>query len=357
MKIDRDEFNTKLGYLARAIPKKEVIPITGCVLIESDGSNVKMTTTDQFVTVTTSISAEGNEEKFCPQFKTLKNVVSGFDKGEVEMTYENATVVLKKGGSKYKIPTVPYQEFPKPPKVDGNEVEIPTGNFITKLNRCERTVQHTSMGISVEFVHVFSKEGKIWAESTDQVAISRAWIGDSDDDMDVLLPPNTSRLIPEEESVIMRWNDSHISFEGESFTSTVTTAAMKRFANCDRVIDIERNSQVKIPRNDVHGALNRLLNTSDQTQNNRCVFEFDEGTIKMRAENNLSGTSGEESLSLLFQDNNVDKIAFDAQKLLTIVDSCSGDLMLFMSDFKTAVMLKEELNENDLWILAPVHFQ
>ena len=116
-KIVRSKFLDGLKRVQNIVAGKGSLPILQNVLLEADGSELKMTTTDLDISVRCIIQCEVLEkgETTLP-VKFLFNSISKVEEGEVSVEVDfNERAVIRAGSAKYTLVGMPAKDFPRLP--------------------------------------------------------------------------------------------------------------------------------------------------------------------------------------------------------------------------------------------------
>ncbi|MBZ9973478.1 DNA polymerase III subunit beta [Mesorhizobium sp. BR-1-1-8] len=111
MRTSRHEFARLLTAVAKAVPTRNTIPILTCVKLIAASGKLTATTTDLDVEITGSIEAEGDFAS-CIDAKLLAGIVAKVTGDTIELETDDKGATLKAGRSKFKLETLPVEDFP-----------------------------------------------------------------------------------------------------------------------------------------------------------------------------------------------------------------------------------------------------
>lgn len=110
MLIAKNDLARLLGSVTKATDTKGTIPILGTVRLVADGTALTATGTDLDLEVSGSIPATGTLSA-CVDAKLLSGIVSKAG-SEITLETEPGQLVVKSGRSRFRLPTLPVEDFP-----------------------------------------------------------------------------------------------------------------------------------------------------------------------------------------------------------------------------------------------------
>ena len=123
--IGKSDFARVLGNVGRVVESRNTIPILSNVRLIADGGKLQVTATDLDIVATdladADISAPGS---VCVDAKLLSTIV-GKVQGDVSLTLDKGSLIVKSGRSRFTLSTLPAEDFPDfPPSTYDAEFEI-----------------------------------------------------------------------------------------------------------------------------------------------------------------------------------------------------------------------------------------
>lgn len=124
---ERNQLTAALGVVNRAVPNRNTIAILSNVLIEAEGSGLKLTATDLDTSITNIIEAQVDESgALAVPGKVLGDVVSRMPDAPITLELQDGKVKVQCGKSSYVILSLPAEDFPAVNLVtEGEELELP----------------------------------------------------------------------------------------------------------------------------------------------------------------------------------------------------------------------------------------
>lgn len=174
LEVEQDAFAGALKSVIDAVDRRNTIPVLSNVLLRSDGERLSIHATDLDMQVTAEIDAEGAIDTTVPAAK-LQAVVSSLKGGVLKIEAGDGKLVLKQGGSRRALPTLPSSDFPlKAPIADALAFRMPAFQLHRLLDRCHVAMsnEETRYYINGVFLHVVG--GAMRSAATDGHRLIRA---------------------------------------------------------------------------------------------------------------------------------------------------------------------------------------
>lgn len=144
--IDRDTLYNALGPLQKATA--DMREITKCVLLEANGEELRLSTTDLRLSLTCSLAAEIEQAGACAiEAKQLRKIVATLPKGSVSVAVHDAWALVSSKTARFKLPTVSADDFPTIPR-SHSLVEVPTPTL-------EGMIRRTLFAASNDMSHIY----------------------------------------------------------------------------------------------------------------------------------------------------------------------------------------------------------
>lgn len=110
MLLTKNDLARLLSSVTKAVESRNTVPVLAMVRLVADGTNLQATATDLDVTITGSIPADGTLS-CCVDAKLLSGIVAKAG-ADVTMEHDGNTLTVKSGRSRFKLPTLPVEDFP-----------------------------------------------------------------------------------------------------------------------------------------------------------------------------------------------------------------------------------------------------
>jgi DNA polymerase-3 subunit beta len=114
--IDRDNLLKPLQAVSGIVERRHTLPILSNVLLETEGTVVKLLATDLEIQVATqtSISTPANQQAVTISARKLQDILRSLpEQAAVTLDGQEGKVVVKAGKSRFNLQTLPPQDFPR----------------------------------------------------------------------------------------------------------------------------------------------------------------------------------------------------------------------------------------------------
>lgn len=137
--VDQGAFTSALSSVVGASAKKSTLPVLQCVKITGDGDIIRLDCTDLDLSLSAGLEAapdSGVSGAVCVNARSLLQVVSALPDALVALEVANTLQVkIQAGKSRFSLPGVSADEFPKLPEVkDATSVVYGVGDFTAALS-------------------------------------------------------------------------------------------------------------------------------------------------------------------------------------------------------------------------------
>ncbi len=162
LQIDREEFEEALKKAKEATEKKSALPILTNFLLSAEEDRLVIKATDLENYLVLSLKADVEEEgSVCVSSRSLADIVRNLSSAVVNLQTEEEKLLITGGRSKFKLPTVPTEDFPEFPEVKEGEESI-NGNLILEgINKTEYAIAKEETRIALQGMFMRGYEGKI----------------------------------------------------------------------------------------------------------------------------------------------------------------------------------------------------
>ena len=120
IKIPQPQLLEVLELVSRVSTKHVTLPVLQCVLLEVKGGvlHVRSTNLEVGIEATLAVEADGDDTVAVPA-TTLLQTVQLAPKGDLVLRTEEGNLVIEVKNGETSINTIPYDEFPTIPRVEG----------------------------------------------------------------------------------------------------------------------------------------------------------------------------------------------------------------------------------------------
>lgn len=360
--IDRSELLKKLGHVQSVVERRNTIPILSNVLLDATGSKLVMVATDLDIQISDSaealIEAPGTITVSAQMlFDIVKKLPDG---SQVRLELDQAKLKVVAGRSRFQIPTIPSDDFPKMSK--GNMEH----DFSITTEALQKAFERTRFAMSTEesryylngiYIHV--SDGKLLAVATDGHRLAKNMVDTGDAAVtgmpDVIIPRKTVgeliKILSEYEGEVeIGVSKGKVSFDiGDLHLLSKTVDGT--FPDYTRVIPQNNNVIVKVNVDSLDEAVERVTVVS--SEKTRAVkMDVSSETVKVSVTSVETGNANDE---VPCTNTGEIEIGFNSKYLSEMLKHIDSEVVEFRFDTSgSPVLVIDEKRPNDVGVLMPM---
>ncbi len=278
--ITRENFQRGLSAVAATIPTRTTLPVLSNILVETieGGLRVRGTDLDISVSVQTSADVERHGAITVPA-KKVADIARELPDAPVQLESEGGRAILACGNSKFRLNTLPSDEYPSFPEVPFREGWKLRGGELQTLSA------HTSFAVSSEETRPVLN-GVLWQLRGDEMRMVatnghrlakmslKLEVGAGEEDL--IVPPKAlqqvERLFDAEDELEIARSESHLGFR-TARTEVYTRLIEGPYPNYEQVLPKSHDRECLADRAEFTAAIKRMaIIASDQTHRVRLSF-------------------------------------------------------------------------------------
>lgn len=117
--VNRDVFSDAVSFVVKLLPQRPTLP-SSAVLLSRSAKQESRSSFDYEVSSRTSIDADVQEPgAVLVQGRLLADIANRLPQAPVELSRDDSGVVIRCGSASFHLPTMPIEEFPSLPVVEG----------------------------------------------------------------------------------------------------------------------------------------------------------------------------------------------------------------------------------------------
>lgn len=282
-KIIRSEFLEGLKSVQNIVAGKGSLPILQNVLLEAKGKELKMTTTDLDISITSQSKCEVQELGLSTlPVKLLFNAITKVAECEVEVEIDaNEHATIKAGNAKFKLAGMPESEFPKLPKdEEAYAYVISQATLREMLKKVAYAASQDDTRRTLKGVLLSFKDSKLTMVATDGrrlALVENELEFPKSAEKDIVLPSKAvaelQRSLTGEGDVSVMVQKSQICFKTESMM-LYTKLMDETYPNYRQVIPAETAEHIAVDRQLLLDALDRAsVMTIDEAHSTKLIFD------------------------------------------------------------------------------------
>jgi DNA polymerase-3 subunit beta len=357
--VSKEKFLAGLQTVQNVVSTRTTLPILSNVLLQAEGDQVRLTTTDLDVGVSGGITAQIEKPGATTlPARRLATIVRELPAADIQIEVDSKNVAsIRCGQSFFKILGLPEEEFPPLPKFDD------TRTFTIPQQALRDALKKTSYAISTDETRyvlngiLFSfKENKLTLVATDgrrlalvdlEVEFPRS------QEADIIVPTKAvtelGRLLGDEGDVRLSVGENQVSFQIND-TLLASKLIEGNYPNYRQVIPGEAKERVTLERELFLNAVHRVSLLSSE-KSNSVKLVFSKNNIEIAA-NTPDVGEARESLAVAYKGREF-SIAFNPEFLQAPLRALSNDeVYLDMIDEMSPGVIK--IQSPFLYVLMPM---
>ena len=345
--------------VTKALSQRTPMPILSNILFELDRDNLKLTATNMDFTITANLSVTSDDKgEFTVPGRPFLQLIQNLD--EVEITVENSggTTYISTSKNTYRFQGQPAEDFPRMESIDGEGVELSTGDIIEGMN-------FTAFCTAKDDPRAFLN-GVLWELRGSELRFVASdahklgfYLKDYESELvsekkEAIVPKNIIDFLKDSshESVKVYFSNSLLKIELPDST-LVTRLIDGPYVPYESVIPKDYEDEVVINTEELLSSLRRVINFTPQTTN-LIELEFASDMV-IHAENREMGEATEHIQAE--HKGKTAKIGFNGHYLTEIIRHIKSEkTVIKFSDVNSPVIIKpyEKESYQLLYLLMPV---
>ncbi len=359
--ISRKELLTPLKMITGVVEQRQTLPILANTLVSVKDNTLHLTATDAEVEIKCSLSLEAGEdgEITIPARKFFDICKSLPDGVVIKINTEENQVTLKAGKSKFKLQTLPADDFPSSPElattadfqISGHHLK----NLLYKTSFCVATndVRYYLTGLLLEI-----GDGKISLVATDghRMAVAQHDF-ESTQTARVIIPRKAvlelSKLLSDnDDEVQVSVDDNHIRFELNDSLLMSSKLIDGNFPDWNTVVPVQPDKIVIAETSEIKQALTRAAILSNEKYKG-IRFQLSENLLTVSGKNSYQ----EEASDVVETEYTGEEleIGFNGVYFIDAINAISTKrVQISFIDANSSCLIMEEDNEANKFIVMPM---
>lgn len=278
--ITRENFQRGLSAVAATIPTRTTLPVLSNIMVEALEERLQVRGTDLDISVSVRVPAEVDRQgAITVPAKKVADIARELPSEPVQLEAEGGRVVLVCGKAKFRLNSLPSDEYPSFPEVPFGEGWKLRGRELQTLSA------HTSFAVSSEETRPVLN-GVLWqlrgdemrmvATNGHRLATMGVKLEGTAGEGDLIVPPKAlqqvERLFDAEDELQIARSESHLGFRTER-AEVYSRLIEGPYPNYEQVLPKGNDKECVADRAELTAALKRVaIVASDQTHRVRLSF-------------------------------------------------------------------------------------
>lgn len=337
----KNELQTALQKLSKAVPNRSTLPILSFALFQVDDENTIIRSTDLEITVVTKLPATINEAGSAAiPLQPLLEITNEIQDDRITLSVnQQHKIELKTDNGVYDLMGKAPEEFPALPQTDGKKnLGIDSEQMKSIIYKTSFAVSRDEMKPALTGVFLRIAKDKLTAVATDGhrlVQYIAKNYKSNDFTGDVIIPRKFLGLFGtfSSDDIQIMVSDNHlVAVFGDD--TVYTRVIDERFPDYESVIPVDNDKILNISRNDLLGAVRRVSIFSNKATH-QIALHLDEQKTRITTEDPEKASRGQEDLIGTKFSGEPLVIGYNASYLRDILTHVSGDSLI--AKFKTPI--------------------
>ena len=310
--VNRDVFSEAVSFVVKLLPQRNPQPILAGVLIEATEEGLSLAAFDYEASARTTIEATVDEPgTILVHGRLLSDIASRLPAAPIQVAVDEDGIVLSCGSARFTLASMPVQEYPAIPEVDGPSGLVPADDFATAIAQVAFAASRDDVTPVLTGVQLEVSGSRLSLVATDRYRVALReipWDGAGIESTTALVP---ARTLQEVGKTFSHGGEITVSFAGSgdreiiAFTSgnkTVTSLLIKgNFPPVRRLFPEETQHHAVVNTAELTEAVRRVALVLDRSAPLRFTFTAEgvsmdaSGTEQARASESVDATlTGEE---------------------------------------------------------------
>jgi DNA polymerase-3 subunit beta len=362
--ITKEQIINGLQAVQNVVSTRTTLPILSNVLLEAEGSRLKLTATDLDVTVSCSVEAQIKKAGATTlPVKKLFGIVRELGNSELELEVDEKNACsIRAGASYYKVNGLAAEEFPPLPKFkDDKKVSLKQETVKGMMRKTSFAISTDESRYVLNGIFMSLKDHKLTMVATDgrRLALVDEEVDITDQSQGEFIVPakavnELNRLLQPTGEVEIRYGDNQAAFhlkDEKGFSVLILTKLIEgNYPNYRQVIPGEAKERVPMVREELLHALRRAeIMTSEKS--NSVKLTFTKNNLAITANSPEVGEA-RESIAVNYKGKDM-AIAFNPKYMIDPLNALAEDEVFFeLIDELSPGVLK--INGPFLYVVMPM---
>ena len=195
--VNKDVFSEAVSFAVKLLPQRTTLPILSGVLIAAEGSHVTISSFDYEVSAKTRVDATVDSPgTVLVSGRLLAEIASRLPHESVVCEFSGTSVSVTSGSAKFSLATMPVEEYPNLPDVEGITGTVSAEEFAAAVSQVAPAASRDDVTPVITGVLLDISESSVIMMATDRYRVASrqlAWksSGVSSEGMQALIPART----------------------------------------------------------------------------------------------------------------------------------------------------------------------
>lgn len=171
--VNRDVFADAVSFAVKLLPQRTTLPILSGVLLRAEGDSLTLSSFDYEVSAQTSVSADIEEDgTVLVSGRLLADIASRLPNAPVQFTTEDGKIAVRCGSARFTLSSMPVEEYPSLPVVDGPSGVLPGDSFSTAVGQVSVAASRDDVTPVITGVQLEIADNRLSLVATDRYRVA-----------------------------------------------------------------------------------------------------------------------------------------------------------------------------------------
>ena len=197
VEVNKDVFSDAVSFAVKLLPQRTTLPILSGVLIVAGDNSVTISSFDYEVSAKTRVEASVETEgKVLVSGRLLAEIAQRLPDDTVSLELVGISMSVKSGSAKFTLATMPIEEYPNLPEIEGISGSLPGEEFASAVSQVATAASRDDVTPVITGVLLDVTSTAVTMMATDRYRVAAkevAWKADgvTDEGLQALIPART----------------------------------------------------------------------------------------------------------------------------------------------------------------------
>lgn len=367
--VTKEKLLRSLSLAEDIISSKNTMSILSNILLETVDGMLKIISTDLETAIKIDVDADIKKQGSITVYaKKLTEVIRELPNDDIELSVDdnNYVKIQSKNAqvkAEFRIIGIPKNDYPVLPEFKKDKKFIlPQAELKTMIRKSIFAVSKDDLQVNISGLKLELKNKKLTLIATDarRLSLMHYNINSDLEINEVIIPQKVLsevlKILDDEGDVEINVSDKQIYFKIgniELFSRLIDG----KFPDYRQVIPTSFEKKIVLTTHRILDAVKRISTMTSEKQTSKIILNFEKGGLEIKAQDPEIGDAKEYIENVAYEYGNSFEIAFSSEFLLDSIKAVDSDnFIMSLNTNVSAVLIKEEKNENFLNLIMPIKF-
>ncbi|MDR2546761.1 MAG: DNA polymerase III subunit beta [Lachnospiraceae bacterium] len=359
----KENLHSGIQIVSKAVPNRTTMSILECILLETDGSQVKLTANDMEIGIETKIDAQVIKEgKIALDAKLLAEIVRKLPDNDVTIEVKNDFItvitcekaiftIIGKSGSD-------FSSLPEVEKIDSIMISQLTLKEIIRQTIFSIGHDINNILMTGELFEITGDVLKVYSLDTHRISIRKVYLKNSYPNRKEVIPGKTlneiMKILPgdADKDVTIFFTGKHVIFEFDN-TMVISRLLEGEFFRTDQLLSRDYSTKISINKKVLQNCIDRAMLLIKEEDKKPIIMSISDEVMELKI-NSVIGSMNED-IEIEKQGQDL-MIGFNPKYFIDALKVIDDEMVdIYMINPKSPCFIRDNDN-NYVYVLMPVNF-